>query len=168
MSFSNLYKGENIIRIVFFLLILAGGAFVCGSAVQDYANARDSVSWPSVKGVVLQDDGRATRYAYSWQGRNHEAVRRRFITGYRMSDFTRSKIAASGPFVSVYVSPDHPTVTVLEPGGSRHVFAIILGCGAVLVFVGGGGFVRSLVAQYDGPDLIRFDITSANQYFFDD
>ncbi len=148
MDLSRLYRAETIIRSCFFLCVLIGGAFLCAMAVEDFTNARASASWPTVQGVVL--DGARGRYAYSRKGRNYESARRRFLTGVDAAFFSDAEKYATGQFVRVHVSPERPEVSVIEPGGSRAAFTLLLAAGAVFVFVGGGGLARSLSGRASG------------------
>ena len=147
-------KREVAIRATFFAWVLLSGALICGGAVKDYAHARASQSWPHVQGVVIDVVGHKISYAYSWQATTHESERVRFVTAMKMSGgpFRQGATAPgaiglrAGEFVPVYLSPENPTLSVLEPGGDRRVFAFFLMCGAIFAFVGGGGLAVTMTS----------------------
>lgn len=131
--------------LVIFGVLIFCGALAAYAAVADYAQARASRDWPTVEGTVLAgDDG--VRYAWFAEGRAQRGERVRYWT----AAFAPSgAVYAPGDKVKVYVSPDDGAVGVLEPGGSPVLFALVLGFGGFLVFIGLAGVVR-LAMTIDG------------------
>lgn len=131
-------------------LALFGVLIFCGllavyASVADYSQARASRDWPTVEGILLSG-GDSVRYAWFADGRSHTGERVRFWT----SAFEASGVAYQpGAKTKVHVSPDDGAVAVLEPGGSPILFALVLGLGGFLVFVGLAGVIR-LAMKIDG------------------
>lgn len=133
---------------ILFAAVTAAGVFTVYAAVEDFARARASRSWPETQGVVLSRaaDDDHVRYAWFDGEQSH--------TGERVRFWTRALHPAGaayepGKAVKVRYSPEDGSVAVLEPGGSAAVFAIALSFGALLVFVGLAGIVR-LTMMLDG------------------
>lgn len=121
------------------------GMITCYAAVSDYAQARASRNWPVVEGSVLSGGG-VVRYAWFADGRSHTGERVRYWT----NAFNPSGAAyLPGAKTKVFVSPDDGAVGVLEPGGSPILFALVLGFGGFLVFIGLAGVIR-LTMKLDG------------------
>lgn len=132
---------------VLFGAVASAGALSAYAAVEDYARARASLSWPIVEGVVLSSDADGgARYAWFDGEASHTGERIRFWTG---AVYEKGVVFQPGKPVKVRVSPDDGSLAVIEPGGSGVVFAIALGFGAFLVFVGLAGIIR-LTMMVDG------------------
>lgn len=131
--------------IVLFGVLIFVGLVAVYAAVSDYSQARASRDWPVVDGAVLSShDG--VRYAWFADGRSHTGKRVRYWT----SAFSPSGASyAPGEKVKVFVSPENGAVGVLEPGGSPYLFALVLGFGGFLVFIGLAGVIR-LTMKLDG------------------
>jgi hypothetical protein len=140
-------RAELTIALTFFVLLTAFGLFLGGLAVQDFANARASVSWPTTEGVVLSANGKSVtpsfRYAYVADGRTHESRRIRFITANFLAP--KPDRPAPGDAVIVRFDPRDAGLSVLQPGGSGGVFLLILGLAGFLIFVGLAGLIRTLI-----------------------
>jgi hypothetical protein len=131
--------------LALFGLLIFGGMIACYAAVSDYAQARASRDWPVVEGNVLSEED-SVRYAWFAEGRPHTGERVRYWT----NAFNPSgAVYQPGEKARVFVSPDNGAVAVLEPGGSPIVFALVLGFGGFLVFIGLAGVIR-LVMKIDG------------------
>lgn len=131
--------------IALFGALIFIGLVACYAAVSDYAQARASRDWPAVDGHVLSG-GDSVRYAWFAEGRSHSGARVRYWT----ATFNPSGAAYQpGAKVKVFVSPDDGAVAVLEPGGSPILFALVLGFGGFLVFIGLAGVIR-LTMRLDG------------------
>lgn len=131
--------------LALFGAIVFTGMIACYAAVSDYAQARASRDWPAVDGHVLSG-GDAVRYAWFADERSHTGERVRYWT----NSFNPSGVAyRPGAKTKVFVSPDDGAVAVLEPGGSPIVFALVLGFGGFLVFIGLAGVIR-LTMKIDG------------------
>lgn len=150
---------EGVLRITIFFVMFVMGVFGCGLAVKDYANARASVRWPTVDGVILENHQMSVRYAYSWRGRTHERTRRTFFTGTKVSNFEELPSTVPGKFVKVYVSPNDPRRAVLEPGGSREIFVVLVLLGGGIVFVSGGALIQCFasIEQQVAPARVSID-----------
>lgn len=137
-------KAELTVVLSFFTLLALSGLVLIGVIVNDFACARASHHWPSVDGVVLSESGGgAVRYAYIHKGESYEAERVAFFTGGFSKDLSRTY--RPGQSVRVYVDPEKPSAAVIAPGGSSLVFlASALLCG-LLVFIGAGGLIRTLM-----------------------
>jgi len=133
---------------ILFAAVAAAGVIAAYAAVEDYARARASRSWPSVEGVVLSAGADAGRVRYAWFDgtHSHTGERVRFWTGALVESGT---VYEAGTTVKVHVSPDDGALAVLEPGGSAVMFAVVLGFGAFLVFIGLAGVIR-LTMLIDG------------------
>ncbi|MEL6361984.1 MAG: DUF3592 domain-containing protein [Pseudomonadota bacterium] len=134
-----------------FLLLSLAGSNICYSAVKDFAFARASGKWIQTDGVVLSptDSSEKLRYAYISGGRQFESHRLSFLTRGRIGTMPPTWPGAN---VTVYVSPENPAVSVLVPGGSGRRFAVWFAFGGLVVFVGLGGMVRTMMAV-DFPEL---------------
>lgn len=143
---------ENFIALVAFAILGALGLWIGGVAVEDFARARDSRTWPAIEGVVLSKDGEDSndiRYAYVAGGHGHESRRVRFLTGLVFKAPTAQ--LRPGESVTVYVNPDAPDVAVLRQGGSGLVFAGAAVVAAALVFFGLGGVIRTVMNMVRRP-----------------
>ena len=139
-------KSEIAIRITFFLWVFIAGVIVCLGAVRDFSNANNSTNWPAVTGVVLKrSENGSVNYAYSFEGRNYNGSRRRFATAIVPGRPPQTDPGAAGSYVLIRVSPNYPSISVIEPGGVRAMFAVYLIMGSALAFVGAGGFARSML-----------------------
>lgn len=155
-----LTKAELTVVLVFFFLLTAAGASLGAYAVQDFADARASVSWPRTEGVVLSARGGAFRYAYVADGKSRESRRARFATANRFAGaFERP---APGQSVTVRYNPARPDDAVLQPGGSGGVFALMVGLSGVLLFIGLGGLIRTLVISHEIGRSAEFGAATAN------
>ncbi len=147
-------RTELTIALAFFVLMTAFGLFLGGLAVQDFAHARASVSWPTAEGVVLSGSGAASstkfRYAYGADGRTHESRRVRFVTANFLAPSPARP--APGEAVLVRVNPNDASLAVLQPGGSGGVFALLLGLAALLIFVGLAGLIRTLILSQSAEE----------------
>jgi hypothetical protein len=131
--------------LVIFGVLIFCGALAAYAAVADYAQARASRDWPTVEGTILTSDS-GVRYTWYADGRPRTGTRVRYWT----SALSPSGVAyAPGDNVRVFVSPDNGAVGVLEPGGSPILFALVLGFGGFLVFIGLAGVIR-LAMKLDG------------------
>lgn len=130
-------------RVAFFAAIAGAGLAALALAVRDYAHARESRAWETVEGVVLSaPDRKMLRYAYVAGGKTHESRRATFVTGALASpELDR----APGETIEVLVDPENPAMSVIVPGGSSFVFALVTTTAAFLIFVGVGGLVRTAV-----------------------
>jgi len=132
---------------VLFGVIALAGVIVAYASVSDYAEARASLSWPKVDGVILTDsDGDGVRYSWFDGERSHVGNRVRFSTAAITPD---GRLYQPGERVLVHISPADSSRAVLEPGGDPFLFAAGLGGGAFLVFLGLAGVIR-LVMTIDG------------------
>ncbi|MEX0644778.1 MAG: DUF3592 domain-containing protein [Parvularculaceae bacterium] len=147
-------RTELTIALTFFVLLTAFGLFLGGLAVQDFAQARASLVWPTTEGVVLSRNGKVgappMRYAYVAGGRTFESSRVRFITANFLAP--KSTAPAPGETVIVRFSREDARLAVLQPGGSGGVFALILGLAGVLVFVGLAGLLRTLILSQSAEE----------------
>ncbi len=131
--------------LVLFGALIFSGMLASYAAVSDYALARASRDWPAIDGNILSG-GEGVRYAWFAEGRSHTGERVRFWT----NAFNPSGAAyRPGADIKVFVSPDDGAKAVLEPGGSPIVFALVLGFGGFLVFIGLAGVIR-LAMKLDG------------------
>ena len=131
--------------LVLFGLLIFAGLIAAYAAVSDYAQARASRNWPVVEGHVLSG-GDKVRYAWFADRRPHQGARVR----YWSNSFNPSGAAyLPGEKVKIFVSPDDGAIATLEPGGSPVLFALVLGFGGFLVFIGLAGVIR-LVMKIDG------------------
>lgn len=131
--------------LALFGALIFTGMIACYAAVSDYAQARASRDWPVVEGTILSG-GETVRYAWFAEGRSHTGERVRFWS----NAFNPSGVAyRPGAKTTVFVSPDDGAVGVLEPGGSPVLFALVLGFGGFLVFIGLAGVIR-LTMKLDG------------------
>lgn len=139
-------KVEFGVALAVFALLAAAGIGLGSAVVEDFARARASRDWSPVEGVVLSKDAERAariRYAYVAGGRGHESRRVRFFSGLLYPAPTEA--LRPGESVRVYVDPDDPEVSVLQPGGSGAVFALAALGASVLVFMGFGGLIRTLL-----------------------
>ncbi len=142
----------TIIILVFVALALVG-IIAGGFVVQDYARARASHNWPAVDGVVLsrlQGDRATVRYAYSFEGRSYESRRVRVFSARFLKSAPRAYVP--GESVRVYVDPEHPSFSVLRPGGAGLAFVVFCGLSGLCVFFGIGGVVWTFS---DGVDALE-------------
>lgn len=145
-------RGDNlkgaIGAFILFGAVAAAGVLIAYAAVVDYARARASLGWPVVEGVVLSrsDGDRSVRYSWFDGEAAHTGERVAFRTGALS---VSGVVYEPGKRVEVRVAPDDGGLAVLEPGGSPVVFAVALGVGAFLVFVGLAGIIR-LTMMIDG------------------
>jgi hypothetical protein len=131
---------------VLFATMAVAGALLSYAAVEDYARARASVGWPTVDGVILSTLDGKVRYAWFDGDENHVGERVRFKSAaFRDSGL----VYEPGQIVKARLSPENGSIAVLEPGGSPILFALALGVGAFLVFIGLAGLVR-LAMKIDG------------------
>ncbi|MFN3958607.1 MAG: DUF3592 domain-containing protein [Parvularculaceae bacterium] len=131
--------------LIIFGVIIFSGALAAYAAVADYAQARASRDWPVVEGAVLSSE-KGVRYAWFADGRPHTGERVRYWTA---AFNPAGAVYAPGEKVKVFVSPENGAVAVLEPGGSPILFALVLGFGGFLVFIGLAGVIR-LAMRLDG------------------
>lgn len=133
---------------VLFGVVAAAGVLAAYAAVEDYARARASQSWPVVEGVVLSrsKDANDVRYAWFDGAQSHTGERIRFWTG---AAHAKGEVYQPGAAVKVRVSPEDGALAVIEPGGSPVIFAVVLAFGAFLVFIGLAGIIR-LTMLIDG------------------
>ncbi len=131
--------------IVLFGVLIFAGLVAAYAAVSDYSQARASRDWPVVDGAVLSSE-KGVRYAWFAEGRSHTGERVRYWTSALSP---RGAAYAPGQKVKVFISPDDGAVAVLEPGGSPYLFALVLGFGGFLVFIGLAGVIR-LTMKLDG------------------
>lgn len=131
--------------LIIFGVIIFSGALAAYAAVADYAPARASRDWPVVEGAVLSSE-KGVRYAWFADGRPHTGERVRYWTA---AFNPAGAVYEPGDKVKVFVSPDNGAVAVLEPGGSPILFALVLGFGGFLVFIGLAGVIR-LAMRLDG------------------
>jgi len=126
---------------ILFGAVAAAGFFTAYAAVEDYARARASRNWPTVEGVILSnpEGGNEIRYAWFDGVEGHSGARIRFWT---RALYPSGETYEPGKAVTVRYSPDNGAVAVLEPGGSALIFAVALGLGAILIFVGFAGIIR--------------------------
>lgn len=148
MPEESITKVELTVALAFFALLTVLGVSLGGYSVQDFARARASMLWPKVEGVVLSDESAAAfRYAYVADGKTHEARRIRFFTAHiAQKKFARPE---AGGEVIVRVDPQDSRLSVIQPGGSGAVFALIAAFAGVLVFIGLGGLIRTLLLGRD-------------------
>lgn len=133
---------------ILFGAIACAGTIAAYAAVEDFARARASLSWPTVEGVVLSADQQDGNVRYAWfdGAESHTGARVRFW----MAAFDASgRVYDPGDRIVLRISPDDGAVAVLEPGGSAVLFAVALFFGAFLVFVGLAGIIR-LAMLVDG------------------
>jgi hypothetical protein len=128
--------------------VAAAGVVAAYAAVEDYARARASLNWTAVEGVILSNEAQeqAVRYAWFDGEASHTGERVRFWTGALSAS---GEVYEPGKSVEVRVSPEDGALAVLEPGGSPVIFAVVLGFGAFLVFIGLAGIIR-LAMMIDG------------------
>ncbi|MEL7487176.1 MAG: DUF3592 domain-containing protein [Pseudomonadota bacterium] len=160
------HRIEQSVRLAAFLLIFIAGAVAVSVAVSDYRNARASVSWPKVDGVVLKGAREGIRYAYFEDGRMYKSSRVRHLTAFLTP--RAAPQARSGDTIAVYVSPHDAGEAVLQRGGSPASFAAMIGMGAALVFLGGGGFARSLTPHVRPEDPAEAAPTTRDEVSDDD
>ncbi len=149
-------RSDITVILVFFISLAIAGVIGGGFFVRDYAHARASVSWPQVDGVVLSqlgDGPKRLRYAYSIGGRTYESHRERFFA----ARFSKSEARAyfPGETLTVYVDPQHHTVSVLKTGGAGAAFVFFSLLSGACIFFGVGGVVWTLserTAGDYGPD----------------
>lgn len=145
-----LRKAELTVVLMFFVALAAAGIILIVVTVQDFARARASFSWPAVEAVILsasEGESQAPRYAYVVDGERHTSRR---IGFFRLPFAGRVyDDVAPGMAVTVYVDPEKPSVAVLKPGGSSLIFLLMSLIAAVLVFVGVGGSIRTLMNADD-------------------
>jgi hypothetical protein len=136
-------KTELSVALAFFLLLALAGIWLGGVAVQDFARARASVSWPESDGVVLSPRENGFRYAYVANGSSYESGRVRFLT----ANFLTAKFEKPQPGAPLIVryNPENGAEAVLIAGGSGGVFALIVGLAGLLLFVGLGGLIRTIL-----------------------
>jgi hypothetical protein len=143
MPEESITRAELTVALAFFALLAGIGVFLGGYAVRDFAHARASMLWPRIEGVVLSDEGARFRYAYVADGKTHESHRIRFFTAHiAQKKFERP---AAGGKVTVRVSPADSQLAVIQPGGSGAIFALVAAFAGVLVFMGLGGLIRTLL-----------------------
>lgn len=133
---------------ILFGAVASAGFVAAYAAVEDYARARASLGWPTTEGVVLSHDAKAGDIRYAWfDGEaSHVGERVRFWTAALQSS---GKVYEPGAPVKLHVSPEDGGLAVIEPGGSSFLFAVVLGFGAFLVFIGLAGVIR-LAMLVDG------------------
>ena len=139
----------------FVLLILPVAALVAGSVVtvavaKAYVWGKDSESWSSVGGVVERSRASGcgsdacsvqVRYAYQVGGVTYRATRVDFDMALRRQGDLAGRaygIVArypAGDSVRVYVHPDHPGRSVLEPGRRPGWWAVAL-IGLIFLLIG--------------------------------
>lgn len=133
---------------ILFGAVASAGVIAAYAAVEDYARARASRSWPTVEGVVLSPDRDADVVRYAWFDGDvsHTGERVRFWTG---ALYASGEVYEPGRRVKVHVSPEDGSLAVIETGGSPVIFAVVLAFGAFLVFIGLAGIIR-LTMLIDG------------------
>ena len=139
-------KAELTVVLMFFALLALTGIVFGGFVVQDFACARASHGWPTADGVILsapESGAGKVRYAYVFAGENHEGRRITYITGRFSRD--EAKQYSPGEAVTVHVDPDKPSASVLEPGGASGIFLFGAFLSGLLIFVGAGGMIRTLM-----------------------
>lgn len=151
MAYEHDWKGTLGAFLLFGALVLTG-SLAAYAAVEDYTYARASLSWGTVEGVVLSPASRGEDLRYAWfdGAVSHTGERVRFRSAALRDT---GVVYRPGDKVKVYVSTENGALAVLEPGGSAGLFAITLGFGAMLIFVGLAGVIR-LAMMVDGlaPD----------------
>lgn len=147
MAHDHDWKGTLGAFLLFGALVLTG-ALAAYAAVEDYTYARASLRWRTVEGVVLSpaSNGEELRYAWFDGAVSHTGDRARFRSAVLRET---GVVYRPGDKVKVYVSPENGALAVLEPGGSAALFAVTLGFGAMLIFVGLAGVIR-LTMMVDG------------------
>jgi hypothetical protein len=136
-------RAEICARTAAFLLLALAGTILGAATVRDFARARASLEWPAVDGVVLSSpENGELRYAYVAAGKTHQSSRARFATAILSSSAAPKPAGAP---IKVRVDPKRPSLSVLEPGGSAAVFAAAATGAGLLVFVGLGGMIRTLL-----------------------
>lgn len=133
---------------ILFGAVASAGFLAAYAAVEDYARARASLGWPPIMGVILSHDQEAGEVRYAWFDgeQSHVGERVRFWTGALQAS---GAVYEPGAQVKLHVSPEDGGLAVIEPGGSSSLFAIVLGFGAFLVFIGLAGVIR-LAMLVDG------------------
>lgn len=145
---------------ILFGAVASAGVFAAYAAVEDFARARASLEWPAIEGVVLSNKrGDGVRYAWFDGRESHIGERVSFWTGALSAS---GELYEPGQRIEVRVSPEEGGLAALEPGGSSVLFALVLGFGAFLVFIGLAGIIR-LAMLIDGlaPDLVARDLEYA-------
>lgn len=133
---------------ILFGAVAGAGVLTAYAAVEDYARARASRSWPVVEGVILSpvDSAETVRYAWFDGDEGHTGERVRFWT---RALFPSGGVFEPGKAVDLRVSPEDGSLAVIEPGGSAVIFSVVLAFGAFLVFIGLAGIIR-LTMMIDG------------------
>jgi hypothetical protein len=147
MAHDHDWKGTLGAFVLFGALVLTG-VLAAYAAVEDYTNARASLRWPSVEGVVLSQPSNQDGLRYAWfdGSTSHTGERVRFRSAALRDS---GVVYEPGRKITVYLSPENGALAVLEPGGSAGLFAVTLAFGALLVFVGLAGIIR-LAMLVDG------------------
>ncbi len=156
-------RSDVTVILVFFMSLAIAGVIGGGFIVRDYAHARASVSWSQVDGVVLSylgDGSKRLRYAYSIGGRTYESHRERFFTARFLRSQPRKYVP--GEALTVYVDPQHHTVSVLKTGGAGAAFVFFSLLSGACIFFGVGGVVWTLseraAGEHDPDQDARFSI----------
>lgn len=151
--------------VTFVLLFFAGlaliGVVAGGYFVRDYARARVSSDWPIANGVVLSQlagDNARVRYAYSFAGRSYQSTRERVFSARFVSLSARDY--APGEAVDVYVNPENPAFSVLQPGGAGIAFVLFSALSGLCIFIGVGGLVWTFSDGVDG-DILKVSASRA-------
>lgn len=133
---------------ILFGAVAGAGVLTAYAAVEDYARARASRTWPVVEGVILSPVNDSDRVRYAWfdGDEGHTGKRVRFWT---RALFPSGEVFEPGKSVDLRVSPEDGSLAVIEPGGSAVIFSIVLAFGAFLVFIGLAGIIR-LTMLIDG------------------
>ena len=148
---------------IVFGVMAALGVMLSYASVEDFSRARTCHKWPTVEGVVLSSDNGALRYAYFYDGVSHEGDRNKFVFGLPI----KADTPISGEIVDVFVSPQDPTIAVLQPGGSIPLFAGAIGVSIVFVFIGLAGAVRamSFIDLEAAPELEEHELDDEHGFY---
>ncbi len=148
------------------LAVLGGllGLGIAGSAVLDFQDGREALSWPTAAGTVYKSEVRKNekahrgkkyrafiRYRYEVDGTAHAGKKVRFgpvVTSAREAEATAREFPVDAA-VTVYYNPDDPSDAVLDPsrptGSARTKF--LVGIGFILAAATVGMAARTVDAS---------------------
>ncbi len=155
-------RSEVTFVLVFFTALAIVGILAGNFFVRDFARARTSATWPTADGVVLSqlnEDSKQIRYAYSFAGNSYQSTRDRVFIA---RNFKSSEMEyLPGQTVAVYVDPNDPSYSVLQPGGAGLAFVFLTVMSGVCIFFGVGGVIWTFSEGVDA-DAMRDNLHPSN------
>jgi hypothetical protein len=134
-------------------MAVLGGILICAAvlivsiAVRAKSNAKKQNGWDRVSGKIISSEVRLSagyfdpviKYEYTYVGRTYRSERVRSLEISVNWSLPGKGTVARFPAdseVTVYVNPQDPTYSVLEPGGDAKFLPLMVLISAALLFIG--------------------------------